>query len=190
MAAPTPLRDALQAIGRAVAGDLLRRLDATGRTPLRPNSALKRALLAPDAVRVVAGPGGNLGLQLFAPDYLPSVDAGRRPFARKVPLAAILRFIQDRNLRYRAPTTGRFARARVRLRAVNRSPIGEGTPAQSVNKLAFLIQNAIYRRGIRARPVLLPAFALGQDLLDRYLDEQLLAVLAAELDARLPLLTP
>jgi hypothetical protein len=189
-AKPSPVREILQAIGLAVAREIVRLLDATGRQPLRANSTLRRQLLSGEAVKVTQGRGASgrfegytasASLTLYALDYLQWVDSGRRPFAKKVPLSAILQFIKDRNLQYRDKTSGKFTRARVRLKA------RDGSPAQSVNKLAFLIQNAIYRHGIRARPVIAPAFALGQELTDLYLDEHLLDGLSYDLEQQLGL---
>ncbi len=190
MPAPSPIRDILEAIGLAVAREIVRLLDESGRQPLRNGSALKRQLLSGEAVKVTQGRGAsgrfegytaNASLTLFALDYLQWVDSGRKPFAKKVPLSAIIQFIKNRGLKYRDKQSGRFTRSRVRLKAK------EGREAQSVNKLAFLIQNAIYRNGIRARPVILPAFALGQELVDIYLNNQLLDAITYELDQRLAL---
>ena len=190
MPTPSPSRDILEAIGLAIAREIVRLLDATGRSPLRQNSKLKQQLLSGEAVKVRQGRGdsgrfegytANATLELFALDYLQWVDSGRKPFAKKVPLSAILQFIRDRGLRYRDKTTGKFTRSRVRLKA------RQGSPAQSVNKLAFLIQNAIYRNGIRARPVIAPAFDLGQQLVDIYLNESLLDTMTYELEQQLRL---
>jgi hypothetical protein len=180
MPASSPIRDILEAIGLAVAQELVRLLDASGRTPLRANSPLRRQLLSGEAVKVAAT-GGSNSLTLYALDYLKWVDSGRKPFAKKVPLAAILQFIKDRNLKLRDKTTGRFARRRVQLKA------RENRPAQSVNQLAFMIQNAIYKNGIRARPVIKSALALGETLVERYLDGQLLDDMAADLERQLQL---
>ena len=188
MAAPSPIRDILEAIGLAIAREIVRLLDATGRQPLRQNSKLKAQLLSGEAVKVTQGRGAsgrfegytaNASLTLYALDYLQWVDSGRKPFAKKVPLSAIIQFIKDRGLRYRDKASGKFARSRVRLKG------RDGTAGQSVNKLAFLIQNAVYKNGIRARPVIEPAFALGQELVDIYLNNQLLDAITYELDQQL-----
>ncbi|MDO7846477.1 hypothetical protein Q5H92_08920 [Hymenobacter sp. M29] len=191
MPAPSPIRDILEAIGLAICREMVRLLDETGRYPLRANSTLKRQLLSGEAVKVKQGRGSsgrfegftaNASIELYALDYLQWVDSGRRPGGKKVPLSAILKFIKDRGLQYRDKTTGRFARSRVRLKG------RDGSPAQSVNRLAFMIQNAIYRRGIRARPVIGPAFDLGAHLVELYLDSQFLDGLTYDLEQQLDLI--
>ena len=190
MAAPSLLRDILEAIGLAIAREIVRLLDATGRQPLRDNSTLKKQLLSGEAVKVVQGRAksgrfegytASSKLTLYALDYLQWVDSGRKPFTKRVPLAAILDFIKNRRLVLRDKTTGRFSRSRVKLKG------RDGAPGVSVNRLAFMIQNAIYKNGIRARPVIAPAFEVGQNLVDIYLDESLLDGLAYELEQQLEL---
>lgn len=188
MPQPSPIRDVLEAIGLAIAREMVRLLDASGRQPLRANSTLKKQLLSGEAVKVKQGRKrtgrfegytASSSLTLYALDYLQWVDSGRKKFAKRVPLSAILKFIKDRNLILRDKQTGRFSRSRVKLKG------RDGAPGVSVNRLAFMIQNAIYRHGIKARPVILPAFALGQELTDIYLNEQLLDGIAYELEHQL-----
>ena len=184
-AQPSPIRDILEAIGMAVAREIVRLLDQNGRQPLRANSTLKRQLLSGEAIKVKQGRGtsgryegytASSSLELYALDYLQYLESGRKKFAKRVPLSAILKFIKDRNLVLRDKTTGRFTRSRVKLKGRN------GAPGMSVNRLAFMIQNAIYKNGIKARPVLAAAFALGQDLTDLYLNNGLLDAMTLEIE--------
>lgn len=173
MPAPSPIRDVLQAIGGAIAREMVRLLNTNGRYPLRANSALAKQLLSGDAVRVrqarssggqFAGYTADSALDLFALDYAQWLNTGRKPLARKVPISALLTFIKQRNLRGRDKKSGRFLES---------------------NRLAFMIQNAIYKNGIRGRHFIEPAFALGQELVDVYLNNQLLDGLTYELEQTL-----
>jgi hypothetical protein len=173
MPAPSPIRDVLQAIGAAIAREMVRLLNTNGRYPLRPNSALAKQLLSGDAVKVRQGRtgGGQFAgytadsrLELFALDYAQWLNTGRKPGARKVPISALLTFIKNRNLRGRDKKSGKFLES---------------------NRLAFMIQNAIYKNGIRGRHFIEPAFAMGQELVDIYLNNQLLDGLTYELEQTL-----
>lgn len=190
MAASYKIRDVLESIGLAVAYEMVRILDSNGRQPLRANSALRKQLLGGEAVKVSQGRGasgrfegysGTSTLTLYAYDYLQYLDSGRKKFAKRVPLSAIIKFIKDRNLVLRDKTTGRFTRSRVKLKSRN------GGAAVSVNRLAFMIQNAIYKNGIKARPVIVPAIEFGQHLVELYLDGELLDGMAYELEQQLEL---
>lgn len=185
---PSPVRDILEAIGLAIAREIVRLLDETGREPLRANSTLRRQLLSGEAVKVKQGRGAsgkfegytaNSALTLYALDYLQWVDSGRKKFAKRVPLSALVKFIKDRKLTLRDKKTGRFSRSRVRMKS------RDGGEPVTVNRLAFMIQNAIFRNGIRPRRVIAPAFELGQHLVDLYLNESMLDGLAYELEQRL-----
>jgi hypothetical protein len=167
MPAPSPIRDILQAIGEAVAREIVRLLSANSRYPLRKNSALAQQLLSGQAVQVVQGRGAggrfegytaNASISLMALDYLQWVDTGRAPGGKKVPLAALLQFIKNRGLGQARGKGGKFG--------------------------AFAIQNAIYKNGIRGRHVLVPAFVLGQDLTDVYLNNGLLDAMTLEIETK------
>ncbi|MDF7810761.1 hypothetical protein [Hymenobacter sp. YC55] len=184
MPTPSPIRDILLAIGEAIRAELLRLADANGKYPLRSNSKLKQTA----RVEVTQGRGtsgrfegytANSALQLYAEEYAVYLDAGRKPFTKKVPIAALVQFIKNRNLRLRDRQTGRFSRKRVTLKGK------DGAPNVSVNQLAFMIQNAIYKNGIRGRHFIQPAFDLGQNLVEIYLDNQLLDSISYQLDRQL-----
>jgi hypothetical protein len=188
MPQPQPIREILEAIGLAMRRELVRLLDESGRQPLRTNSALKKQLLSDEAVKVntVRGKSGRFegytassSLTLYAQDYLQWIDSGRKPFAKKVPLSAIIQFIKDRNLRLRDKKTGRFSRKTYRGR--------ERSTGQfvSINRLAFMIQNAIYRRGISPRRVIAPAFALGEAMLEQFFDDGMLDNLSLDIEKTL-----
>lgn len=176
MPAPSPIRDILEAIGLAVCREVVRLLNEKGRYPLRTNSALAKQLLSGEAVKVTQarGKGGrfagytaNSSMSIAALDYLQWLDTGRRPGAKKIPIAALLLFIKQRGIGQVRGKGGRF-----------------GARTDSANSLAFAIQTAIFKNGIKGRHVIAPAFALGQELTDIYLNNQLLDGMTRELDAQ------
>jgi hypothetical protein len=174
MAAPTPIRDVLLEIGRAICLEIVRLLNATGRQPLSKNSALAKQLLSGEAMQVLQGRDGggrftaSGSLQLFAFDYLQWVDGGRRKGAKKVPLDALIKFIKQRNIGQARGKGGKY-----------------GKRSDNITRLAFIIQAAIYRNGIKPRPVIAPAFALGEALLQDFLDNRMLDNLTADIEKQL-----
>ena len=86
-------------------------------------------------------------------DYGRYVISGRRKFARKVPISALLKWIDEKGIKPLVPT-------------------------MSINSLAFAIQNAIYKNGIKGRDFLAPAvgdefMALAEELIVDALEEEL-----------------
>lgn len=67
--------------------------------------------------------------------------------ARKVPVEAIIKWMKSKNLR---PRYG-----------------------QTINSLAFAIQNAIYKSGIKAKQMLDPIINVSLDLISEYIAEDL-----------------
>jgi hypothetical protein len=184
MPAVSPIRDILLAIGEAIRRELLRGANENGKYPLRANSPLAASLRVD--VSQARGAGGRFAgytadsaLTLYAKDYAQWLDSGRKPFTKKVPIRAIIQFIKNRGLKLRDRQTGRFAGKRITLKGRN------GGADIQTNQLAFMIQNAIYKNGIRGRHFIQPAFDLGQNLVEIYLDNQLLDGLTYELDRQL-----
>lgn len=173
MPAPSPIRDILLAIGEAIRTEMLRGLNENGRFPLRKNSALAKSLRVEVSQGRAAsgrfeGYSANSALTLYARDYAVWLDQGRRPGVKKVPISALLLFIKQRGLGQARGARGRFGKRSI-----------------SANQLAFMIQNAIYKNGIRGRHFIQPAFSLGQELTDIYLDNQLLDGISYDLDRQL-----
>ena len=166
MAQPSPIKEVLLAVAEAIRVEMLRLANENGKYPLRSDSKLARTLRA-EVVQGRAASGrfegytANTELRVYAESYAVYLDSGRKAFAKKVPLAALLQFIKNRRLRWKDKQSGRFL---------------------SANTMAFLIQSAIYRRGIAGRNFLQPAWEMGQQLVDIYLDTELLDGLAYELD--------
>ena len=65
------------------------------------------------------------GVNMLVASYYPFVSGGRRARIRRVPIAALIEFIKKNNIRPR----GR----------------------QTINQLAYAIQESIYKRGIKAK---------------------------------------
>jgi hypothetical protein len=181
---PSPIRDILLAIGEAVKRELLRGANENGKYPLRPGSPLAASLRvevtqARSSGGQFAGYTADSALSVYAKDYAVWLDSGRKPFAKKVPIRAIIQFIKNRGLKLRDRKTGRFAGKRITIKSRN------GGPDIQTNQLAFMIQNSIYKNGIRGRHFIQPAFDVGQNLVSIYLDNQLLDGITYELDRTL-----
>lgn len=190
MAQPSKIRDILEAVALAIAAEMIRILDSNGKRPLREGSALKKQLLSGEAVRVTQGRSkagrfegytASSSLTIYALDYLQWLDSGRRAGAKRVPLFALVKFIKDRKLVLRDNVTGQFKKSRVKLKG------RDGGPDVTINRLAFMIQNAIFTNGIKARPVIQPGFDFGQQLIDFYLNEELLDSISYEIEEQLRL---
>lgn len=156
------IRETLLAIGEAIIEHIYTVLES-GRYPLnRRSSALLQSLQARVGQQRDAGGRftAQASLELYALDYLEFLDRGRAKFTKKVPLDAILKWMRKRKI-------------------FNR---GQGGRFKSANQLAFIIQNSIYRNGIRGRNFLAAAFDEGQRLMDIYLNNDLLSDLTYELD--------
>ena len=80
---------------------------------------------------------------LIANDYFRYIDSGRKPKARKVPVEALIKWIKKKGI----------------------TPRG----GQSVNSLAFAIQQSIYKVGIKARKFIDPVIGLTIETLSEEL---------------------
>lgn len=80
---------------------------------------------------------------LIANDYFQWINLGRRPKARKVPVEALIKWIKKKGIIPR--------------------------PGQSVNSLAFAMQNSIYKVGIKARKFIDPIIGQTLDILSEEL---------------------
>lgn len=106
-----------------------------------------------DSIEAIVSNGDTVTAYMI--EYGQWVVSGRRKFARKVPIAALLGWIKTKGIVPR-PINGR---------------------AMSVNSLAFAIQNAIYKNGIKGRDFVTPAvgddfLALAEDLIIEALTEE------------------
>lgn len=102
-----------------------------------------------------------LQLDLFANDYAQWLDRGRRPGGKKVPISALVKFIKRRQLQQKIKgKRGRFL---------------------SVNRLAFMIQASIHRKGIAPRNFLVPALQEGERVMQLYIDRDLLDIVAKDI---------
>jgi hypothetical protein len=97
------------------------------------------------------------GLAIDLPDFADELDRGRKP-GTYPPFRAILAWV----LKYRIQ--------------------GRGTGA-SANQIAFAIQRAIYRKGIKAKPFLQDVDKFAQDLMAELIDSVILPNLVQPLAA-------
>ena len=89
----------------------------------------------------------NDAFMLIANDYFQWVNSGRRPRARKVPVTALLKWMKKKNI---VPQKG-----------------------QTYNQVAFAIQNAIYKQGIKSRNYVNPIIGVTLDILEVFIADQL-----------------
>lgn len=94
----------------------------------------------------------NNKLELFLGDYWRYLEDGRRPLSRKVPIDALLKWIK---------------RAGLTL-----------TPGQSNISLAYAVQRAIYKRGLKPRPF----FALAVGDVEAVIDTSVTELLGSAFD--------
>lgn len=102
-----------------------------------------------------------LTLELSAADYADFVDRGRKAFTKKVPITALISFIKKRNLQQKFRSSkGRF---------------------KSINQIAFMIQNSIYKIGISGRNFIFAGLEAGEKELNLHLDRDLLDILTSDI---------
>lgn len=92
---------------------------------------------------------------LIANDYLKYIDSGRRPMARKVPIEPLIKWLRKKNIK---PRYG-----------------------QTINSIAYAIQNGIYKSGIRSKKLMDPIINQTLDILSEYIAEDLSWQIADEL---------
>lgn len=97
----------------------------------------------------------NDAFVLLAYDYFTYVSTGRRPRARKVPIEDLLKFIKEKSI---VPRKG-----------------------QTINQLAFAIQQSIYKVGIKAKNYLNPVVEVTTDIVAEDLAIDLAEQIATEL---------
>jgi hypothetical protein len=117
------------------------------------NQAAPGSFAASIAVQVTADT-----LAVALPDYADSIDQGRKPGGRKVPIGALLQWLKKRGIR-----PGRN---------------------QTLNDVAFAVQNSIYEHGIKARPFLTGTEEYLDQLVEALIEEVLLPELAGLLDEK------
>lgn len=97
----------------------------------------------------------DTSLVLTIANYYIYIENGREKGTKRIPLSAIIQWLKKKNIAMK-----------------NKSKNYRGqTP--SINKLAFAIQNAIFRDGIKGRPIWSEALLLTASELDHLLDETL-----------------
>lgn len=97
------------------------------------------------------------GFKIKVAEHAQYMDAGRKPGAKKVPLDALIKWIKRYRVGQRDKKTGKF-----RKRVV------------SINSIAFAIQMAIYKKGIKPRRFIKETLEYAEDLMKSYIDETLI----------------
>lgn len=97
------------------------------------------------------------GVVIELPAHAYFLDAGRKALAKKVPLDALIKWIKRYRILGRDQKSGKFKK----------------TSTQSINALAFAIQTAIYKRGLKARRFIKPSMEYAEQALAQVIDELL-----------------
>ncbi len=92
------------------------------------------------------------GVEIKTTKYAQFLDAGRKPGGKKVPISVLIAWVK----RYRVG--GRNSRS------------GKFKKNVSVNSVAYAIQNAIHRNGIKARPFLTKTVAFAEQVVADAID--------------------
>ena len=92
---------------------------------------------------------------LVANDYMKYVERGKKPRARKVPIEPLIKWIKKKQIK---PRDG-----------------------QTINSLAYAIQNGIYKSGIKAKQMFDPIINYSLDVLSEYISESLSISVAEEI---------
>lgn len=136
-----------------IAGEFKDDLEIAVQKMLIANGVDKQSDLV-KSVEITVDPKSGM-FELIANDYYTYVSTGRKPRARKVPIRDLIVWIKAKRLR-----------------------IGR----RSVNSVAFAIQTAIYKAGIRGKNYVDPIANLVGDLTQEALAEGLEQELLLELD--------
>lgn len=91
--------------------------------------------------------------QLIANDYYIYVSTGRRSGGKKIPIVDLISWIKEKGINY----TG------------------------SINSLAFRIQNAIYKNGIKGKKYQDPVVEVSIDMISEYTAEELSQIIVDDL---------
>jgi len=97
------------------------------------------------------------GIAIELPKYAEFIDKGRKPFAKKVPIAELIKWVKRYRLAGRNKKSGKFQKA----------------SSQSVNSMAYAIQRAIWKKGIMARPFIDASLEFAEQELAKLIDETL-----------------
>lgn len=111
------------------------------------------------SVTYEVSPSGS-AVDILANFYAEYVDRGRPPGLKRVPIDALIRWINDKKIKGRSPSTGRFI---------------------TTTRLAWIIQSAIFKNGIKARPFLLGGLEDALAEIDRMFGQTLPLLVESEL---------
>ncbi|WP_226929909.1 hypothetical protein [Hymenobacter siberiensis] len=100
------------------------------------------------------------GVSIGLPAYADSIDQGRKPGGKLVPLESIIGWL----LRYKIASNKKVQK-------------GSG-----INSAAYAIQRSIYLHGIKAKPFLEATIQFRDELVDKVVDTVILPQIAATLD--------
>ncbi|WP_066834907.1 hypothetical protein [Rufibacter ruber] len=98
------------------------------------------------------------GVRIDLPEQAQYLETGRRPFAKKVPIQALIKWLKRYRIGGRDQKTGRFRKV----------------SSKSINDAAWAIQQSIFRNGIKARPFIQASLEYAEKLISEVIEEQLI----------------
>lgn len=95
------------------------------------------------------------GVEIELAEQAYYVEQGRRPFAKKVPVSALIKWLKRYRVLGRDKKTGKYKKA----------------STNSINSTAWAIQQSIYKNGIKARPFIQASLDYAEELISEVIDE-------------------
>ena len=106
------------------------------------------------------------GIVIRLPDYAQNIDKGRRPGAKGVPILELVKWIKRYRVGGRANPGGRFKKVK----------------AGDVNSIAYAMQKAIIKNGIKARPFIQQSLQFAEELLAEAIDTIIIPEIITKLE--------
>ncbi|RNI30961.1 hypothetical protein EFA69_06625 [Rufibacter immobilis] len=109
------------------------------------------------------------GVTINFPQHAYFLDVGRKALARKVPVSVLINWIKRYRILGRSQKTGKYQKA----------------SGNSINSLAFAIQTAIYKKGLRARNFIAPSMEYAEQALAQVIDELIVPAIVTTVEFHL-----
>lgn len=97
------------------------------------------------------------GFSIGVSEHAQYMDSGRKPGAKRVPIQALISWIKRYKVGLRDKKTGKFKKR-----------------TMTINAMAFAIQSAIYKKGIKPRPFIEASLEYAEELMKTFIDKTLI----------------
>lgn len=95
------------------------------------------------------------GVEIDLPEQALYIESGRRPFSKKVPIQALIKWLKRYRVVSRDTKTGKFRKV----------------SQDSITSAAWAIQQSIYKNGIKARPFIQASLDFAEEAISQVIDE-------------------